>query len=152
MRYFVTSPSMWTTSRIAMIVLVPLGILILIVVVGIAAKRKWNSYINSFDDENDQNFQQIVSYNVCTMSLCHYVTFENCFRTGVGNLQGIAGHIARMIVSARHIHVSCVKSKKSSSENLVESNKKVITSAEAQIFAQNQVKSKKRSSRPQAVV
>ena len=34
------------------------------------------------------------------------------FKTGVGNLQGIAGHIARMIFSASRIYVSCVKSKK----------------------------------------
>ena len=50
----------------------------------------------------------------------------------VGNLQGIAGNIARKIFSAGRIYVSCVKGKESSSENLVES--------------------KKRSSHPQAVV
>ena len=45
------------------------------------------------------------------------------------------------------------RAKKSSSENLVASKKKVITSAEAQCFAQNQMKSKKKlSSRPQAGV
>ena len=44
-------------------------------------------------------------------------------RSGVGNLQGIAGHIARMIFSAGHIYVSCAKITKSSFENLVGSKK-----------------------------
>ena len=73
------------------------------------------------------------------------------FKPGVGNHQGITGHIAR-IFSEGHIYVSCAKSKKSSSENLVQSKKKVITSAEALFFARNQVKSQKKSSRPQAVL
>ena len=72
-------------------------------------------------------------------------------KSGVGNLQGIAGHIARMIFSAGHICVSCANNKKSSPENLVK-KKKVITSAEAQFFAQKQAKSKKRSIRPQTVI
>ena len=45
-------------------------------------------------------------------------------KSGMGNLQGIAGHIARMIFSAGHIYVSCAKGKKRSSENLMESKKK----------------------------
>ena len=43
-----------------------------------------------------------------------------------------------------HFRFTRKEQKKSSSENLVESKKKVITSAEAQFFAQNQVKSKKK--------
>ena len=48
---------------------------------------------------------------------------QRCSGPGVGNLQGITGHIAR-IFSAGRIYISCVKSKKSSSKNLVESQKK----------------------------
>ena len=60
-------------------------------------------------------------------------------------------HCTHYIFSGPHIRFMR-KEQKSSTENLVESKKKVITTAEAQFFTQNQVKSKKRSSRPQAVV
>ena len=71
----------------------------------------------------------------------------------MGNLLGIAGDIARMIFSAGRIYVSCVKSKKSSFENLVESIKKDHHVRRSLIFPpKSNEEQKKRSSRPQAVV
>ena len=40
------------------------------------------------------------------------IDFELCSTTWVGNLQGIAVHIARIIFSAGRNYISCVKSKR----------------------------------------
>ena len=68
----------------------------------------------------------------------------------MGNLQGIANHIARMMFSAGYIYVSCAKSKKSSSKNLLESKKKSHHVCRSSIFrANSSEEQKKRSSRLQ---
>ena len=71
-----------------------------------------------------QNIFTLLKYQLCWS---HHSILKFSSRPEVGNLQGIAGHIARMIFSAGHIYVLCAKSEKSFSENLVESKKKAKT-------------------------